>query len=106
MWDKGLFPSFEEGTQRPLNKCLATLNRAQRGRSERCCNSCLTSPAAPRLSNVAFGLIGAASPPSKEGNKVSSWSFQFIRHPALRATLSQREKASHNPFSAPTQVWS
>ena len=55
----------EEGTLRPLNKCLATLNRAQRGRSERCCNSCLTSPAAPSLSNVAFGLIGAASPPRR-----------------------------------------
>jgi hypothetical protein len=32
-WNQVFFPSFEEGALRPANKCHATLNRAQRGRS-------------------------------------------------------------------------
>src|SRR5262249_56809952 len=85
MWDKGLFPSFEEGTLRPLNKCLATLNGAQRGRSEPCCNSGLTSPAAPNL-KVALQLLDRRGHPcSKEGIrrllKILSFIHRFYDRP-------------------------
>src|SRR5215831_8783265 len=60
-WNLRNFPSFEEGTLRPINKCLATLIRAQRGRSDTLlherltdleavrCRACGTRPAAPTL---------------------------------------------------------
>jgi hypothetical protein len=43
------FEAFEEGSLRRSRKCLATLDGAQRGRSEPACNSGMTSPAAPNL---------------------------------------------------------
>src|SRR5262245_21761767 len=54
----GPYRPFEEGALRSTNKCHATLNRAQRGRSKTCCNGGLTSPAAANFGSVTC-LIGA-----------------------------------------------
>src|SRR5262249_37143862 len=85
MLSRAVFPSFEEGSLRPTNKCHATLNRAQRGRSEPSCDSGLTSPAAPNLRERDISLIGAATPPGRGGNRSfqhSSYSFTpYFSHP-------------------------
>ena len=68
MLKEAIFPSFEEESLRPSKKCHATLNRAQRGRSETCFRKRLT-PGFADL-NVATHLLDRLGyPSSKEGPK-------------------------------------
>ena len=50
-------PSFEEGAARRSSKCHATLNSAQRGRSDRLCSSGLTCR--PRLEGRSVQIASA-----------------------------------------------
>jgi len=65
--EPGVVPSFEEGALRPINRCHATFNRAQQGRSFASLKPTFDLPgraefkAAPHL----FGRRG--HPSSKEG---------------------------------------
>ena len=64
---RGFFPSFEEGELRPTNKCHATLIRAQRGRSDRCCEKASDLPGRADFKVASHCLIGAAPPPRRRG---------------------------------------
>jgi len=60
-------PSFEEGTLRPINRCHATVIRAQRG-SHTPSQQASDLPGRAEFKVAWHCLIGASTPPRRRGN--------------------------------------
>jgi hypothetical protein len=77
------FPSFEEGTLRPTNKCHATLIRAQRGRSYGSLQKAFDLPgrAESKVALHLFDRRGHAS--SKEGKCRDSRFIYLLQIPRI-----------------------
>jgi len=91
-------PSFEEGSLRPSKKCNATLNRAQRGRSEALLQqwSALPSCARPK---VAFHLFDGRSCLPEGGAKKDG----LTRPP--RSDTRRRPRQAWIPATTSSPIW-
>src|SRR5262245_28642600 len=98
---RGTLPSFEEGAQRPIRQCNATLNRAQRGRSGNLSQQWFDLPGRAEFKVAIHYLIGAAAPPRRRGKCLRVISPEFIHTVYDRAHFADSEKNARSQ-TAPT----
>src|SRR5262249_25945222 len=84
------FPSFEEGSLRPTNRCNATLDRAQRRRSETLLHDWFDLPGRAETKVASHFLDRRGRPSFEEGNRSSLNSSNSLT-PSSRHLLPEGE---------------